>query len=166
MAAVMGMGESALAGVCEETGAQIANMNSAEQIVISGPVSSVTRAMQVAKERGARRAVPLQVSAAFHSRLMEPIIEDMREAISKVDFQDAQIPVIANTTAQPITKAQEIREELVNQISNCVQWQRSVEYMVNAGVSHFVEIGPGSVLTGLIRRINSEVKTTCIDLAS
>jgi [acyl-carrier-protein] S-malonyltransferase len=102
--------------------------------------------------------LPLQVSGAFHSMLMQPTVEGMARAISYVDFNDPQIPIVANSTAKPLTSPDEVKEELLQQLCHCVQWQPSVEYMVNAGVTTFIEIGPGQVLSGLIRRINREVQ--------
>ena len=166
MAAVIGMEESSVEDICQQTGVQIANINSSEQIVISGPQDFLARAMELASEGGARRVVPLQVSAAFHSRLMEPVVEGMSEVISKVTFRDSAIPVVANTTAQPIKSAGEVKSELLNQICNCVQWRKSIEYMISAGVSNFLEIGPGAVLTGLVRRIDNQVNAACVERMS
>ena len=166
MAAIIGMEESSVESICQGTGVQIANINSPEQIVISGSEDCLARAIELAREEGAQRVVPLQVSAAFHSRLMEPVVEGMSEVISKVTFHDSAIPVVANTTAQPIKSAGEVKSELLNQICNCVQWRKSIEYMINAGVSNFVEIGPGAVLTGIVRRIDSQVNATCSERMS
>ena len=163
MAAIIGMDESSVEHICQRTGGQIANINSPEQIVISGPQDFLNRAMELAKEEGARRVVPLQVSAAFHSRLMEPVVEEMSKVISNMTFHDSAIPVVANATAQPIRSAGEVKSELLSQICNCVQWRKSIEYMINAGVSNFVEIGPGAVLTGLVKRINNQVDATCVE---
>jgi [acyl-carrier-protein] S-malonyltransferase len=163
MAAIVGMDESSVEDICQRTGVQTANINSPEQIVISGPQDFLNRAIELAREEGARRVVPLQVSAAFHSCLMEPVVEEMSKVISKVAFHDSVIPVVANTTAQPIRSAGEVKFELLNQICHCVQWRKSIEYMVNAGVSTFVEIGPGAVLTGLVKRIDNQVDATCVE---
>jgi [acyl-carrier-protein] S-malonyltransferase len=159
MAAIIGLEEAKLAVVCRESGTVMANVNSPGQIVISGASASIARAMEMAKAAGAARAIPLQVSGAFHSPLMQPIIEDMTFAIESVPFKDPAIPVIANMTASPMTTAAGVKTELINQLTNPVQWQRSVEYMVSQGVDTFIEIGPGKVLTGLIKRINKEVVT-------
>ena len=159
MAAVIGLEESVLNEVCQQTGICIANLNSPGQLVIGGDKDGVEAAMELAREKGAARVIPLPVSAAFHTPLMEPVVETMLEIFSKPAFSDPSICVVANTTAQPLTTAQEIKEELVHQLCNCVQWQRSVEYMVDKGVGTFIEIGPGKVLTGLIKRINREVQT-------
>jgi [acyl-carrier-protein] S-malonyltransferase len=158
MAAIIGLDEVPLEEVCRETGSQIANFNCQGQIVISGTRESLARSMDLAKARGARRVIPLQVSGAFHSTLMQPTVEGMAQAISQIDFKHPSVPVIANSTAQPLMSADEVKDELLRQLCNCVQWQPSVEYMVGAGVSTFIEIGPGQVLTGLIRKISTEVQ--------
>lgn len=158
MAAIIGLDEESLEEVCRETGSQIANFNCSGQIVISGTRESLARSMDLAKARGARRVIPLQVSGAFHSALMQPTVEGMAKAISQVDFKHPSVPVIANSTAQPLTRSDEVKEELLQQLCNCVQWQPSVEYMVGAGVSTFIEIGPGQVLTGLVKKISTEVQ--------
>ena len=162
MAAVIGLDEDVLAEVCQETGTQIANFNCPGQLVISGAEDKVAKAMDLAKEKGATRVVPLVVSGAFHSPLMQPAVDGLSEVIGTLDFQDPSFPIIANTTAKPLTNAAEVRTELINQMSNSVQWQRSVEYMIDNGVSNFIEIGPGRVLTGLIKRINKDVDTVNI----
>jgi len=157
MAAIIGLDEASLEEVCIETGAEMANFNCSGQIVISGTREALARSMDLAKTRGAKKVVPLQVSGAFHSTLMQPTIEGMSLAISRVNLQLPEMPVVANSTAQPMTKPNEVKEELIQQLCHCVQWQPSVEYMVEAGVSTFIEIGPGQVLSGLIKRINDSV---------
>ena len=159
MAAVIGLDEALLAEVCAETDTRIANINCPGQLVISGAKENLTKAMDSAKARGAHRVVPLAVSGAFHTPLMQPAVDGMSEIIPTLAFHETLIPIIANTTAQPITTAEPVKAELLRQLCNSVQWQRSVEYMVNEGVSIFIEIGPGKVLSGLIRRINKNVKT-------
>ncbi len=159
MAAVIGLEETPLREVCQQTRTYIVNMNSPGQLVISGERYSVAKAMEIAKDRGAARVIPLLVSGAFHTPLMQPAVEGMTEILSRLAFADPAIPIIANTTAQPLTTAQAVKEELIQQLYCCVQWQRSVEYMISKGVSTFIEIGPGKVLAGLIKRINREVQT-------
>lgn len=159
MAAVIGFEESSLLEICQQTGACIANRNSPGQMVIGGDSDGVSQAMALAKDRGAARVIPLPVSAAFHTPLMQPVVEDMTEIISRLTFADPSIPVIANVTARPLTTAQAVKEELVQQLCSCVQWQRSVEFMIGEGVTTFIEIGPGKVLASLIKRINREVQT-------
>jgi [acyl-carrier-protein] S-malonyltransferase len=162
MAAIIGMDEAPLDEVCQQTDTCIANINCPGQLVISGAVENVTRAMDLAKARGASRAIPLQVSGAFHSPLMQPAVDGMAKVIGSLTFQEPSILVVANTSAGLLTTAEAVKAELLNQLSHPVQWQRSIEYMVNNGVSTFIEIGPGKVLTGLIKRINKEVNTVNI----
>jgi [acyl-carrier-protein] S-malonyltransferase len=159
MAAIIGLDETLLAGVCQKSDTVIANINSPGQIVISGAAENMVRAMEMATDAGASRVIPLQVSGAFHSPLMQPAVEGITEYISALSIQEPTIPVIGNTTATPMTTAESVKAELINQLSNPVQWQRTVEYIFNKGVPTFIEIGPGKVLTGLIRRINKEAKT-------
>ena len=157
MVAIIGLDEPLLKEVCNETGTKIANINCPGQIVISGPSDNLPKASELAKEKGASRAIPLQVSGAFHTELMQPAVDGMAKAISNLVFNKPQIPIVANTTAKPATTADDIKEELLTQLCNCVQWQRSVEYMIDDGISHFIEIGPGRVLAGLIKRISRDV---------
>ena len=158
MAAIIGLDGAVLAKVCEETGVRMANINCPGQIAISGAEDNLIKAMELAKTSGAARVIRLQVSGAFHTPLMQPAVDGMAEIIGSITFHPPVIPVVGNTTAQPLTTAESIKEELLRQLCNCVQWQRSVEYMVGDGVSTFIEIGPGKVLAGLIKRINREVK--------
>ena len=153
MAAVLSLDFEVLQAICLETGAEPANINTPDQVVISGPVAAVEAAAKLASERGARRVVPLLVSGAFHSRLMAPATSGMAAAIASVAVQDPRVPVVSNGTATPLLTAAAVREELVRQIVSPVQWQRSVEYMVSQGVGCFYEIGPGRVLTGPTRRV-------------
>jgi len=157
MAAIIGLDEAPLAEVCRQSGARIANLNCPGQIVISGARDKLAKAMELVKERGAHRAIPLQVSGAFHTPLMQPAVDGMAAIIAALDFNNPTVPIVGNTTAKPLTTAEAVKEELLNQLCNCIQWQRSVEYMVNDGVSAFIEIGPGKVLAGLIKRIDRGV---------
>jgi [acyl-carrier-protein] S-malonyltransferase len=159
MTAIIGLDETLLAGICQKSDTVIANINCPGQIVISGAAENMVRVMEMATAAGASRVIPLQVSGAFHSPLMQPAVEGITEYISTLSFQEPTIPVIGNTTATPMTTAESVKAELINQLSNPVQWQRTVEYIFNKGVPTFIEIGPGKVLTGLIRRINKEAKT-------
>lgn len=159
MAAIIGLDETLLAEVCQQTDTCLANINCPGQIVISGAVENIAQAMEMAKARGASRVIPLQVSGAFHTPLMQPAVDGMSEIMSSLSFQEPSIAVIGNTTAEPLATAESVRAELLNQLCNPVQWQRSIEYMMNKGVSTFIEIGPGKVLTGLIKRINKEANT-------
>ena len=158
MAAIIGLEEAVLADICSQTKAKIANINCPGQLVISGREECVNAASTAAEEKGARRIVQLQVSGAFHTESMQPAVEGLAEAIAGITFNDAQIPIVANTSATEITATVDIKNELLNQLCHSVQWQRSMEYMINGGVTSFIEIGPGRVLSGLMRRINRGVK--------
>lgn len=159
MVAVIGLDEASLAEVCNETGTLIANYNCPGQLVISGAQKNLPKAAELAKARGASRTVPLQVSGAFHTPLMQPAKEGLSQIIATLTFRDPTVPVVANVTAKPLTTAEQVKEELTLQLCNGIQWQRSIEYMVDNGVSTFIEIGPGKVLTGLTKRINRDVTT-------
>jgi len=158
MAAIIGLDEALLAEVCQETDTRIANINCPGQLVISGAVENLGKATDLAKAKGAHRAIPLQVSGAFHTPLMQSAVNGMYEIIANLPFSEPNIPIIGNTTAQPLNTTDLIKEELLQQLCNCVQWQSSIEYMVANGASTFIEIGPGKVLTGLTKRINRSVK--------
>ena len=159
MVAVMGLDEASLVGVCEETGARLANINCPGQLVISGAKENLAKAADLAKARGAYRTMPLAVSGAFHTSLMQSAVDGMAEIIATLSFRQSVVPIIANTTAQPVTTVEEVKAELLRQLCNGIQWQRSVEYMITDGVTTFIEIGPGKVLAGLIKRINGSVET-------
>ena len=183
MAAVIGMDEEPLQDVCREATAQssagldasahagqgkvaVANYNAPGQIVISGEQSALNAAMELAKARGARRVIPLAVSAAFHSPVMQPAAVGLAEAIAATEVHDAAIPVIGNITAAPLTSAQEIRDELAQQIASPVQWIRTINYLAGAGVTIFIEIGPGQALTGMVKRIAKGVTTINVSNAA
>jgi len=159
MLAVIGLDEQTVKELCLCTGAEISNLNCPGQIVISGPVAALNEAAKLAKARGARALIPLKVSGAFHSALMEPVLTEFSRIVSRFEFSSPAVPVISNVTGQPLTEAESIQEELVRQLRNCIQWQKSVEYMMHQGVTTFYEIGPGRVLTGLIKRIHPELQT-------
>ena len=157
MLAAIGLDEDTVKGICAQTGTEISNVNCPGQIVISGAVQALSEADRLGRTRGARAMIPLRVSGAFHSALMEPIIAEFSKIVSNVRLRSPSVPVISNVTAQPLTDVDSIKKELVKQLRNCIQWQRSVEYMIRSGVASFYEIGPGRVLSGLIRRVNAEL---------
>ena len=162
MAAIIGLDDVSIEEICQETGAQIANLNSPGQIVVSGTRTAVARAMDLARTMGAKHITALKVSGAFHSDLMQPAAEGMAYAISQLSLCAPQVPVVGNCTAQPVTTAEGVREELIAQLCRPVQWQRSVEFMAQSGVSTFVELGPGQVLSGLIKRISREAEIVSV----
>jgi [acyl-carrier-protein] S-malonyltransferase len=163
MVAVLGLDEATLVEVCSETGIRIANFNSPEQLVVSGAKENLAKAGDLAKARGAYRTIPLSVAGAFHTPLMQSAVDGMAEIIATLSFHEPVVPVVANTTAQPLTTVEEVKAELLNQLCSGIQWQRSVEYMINEGVSTFIELGPGRVLSGLVKRINRDVKILNIE---
>jgi [acyl-carrier-protein] S-malonyltransferase len=158
MLAVVGLDEETVKDISFHSGTEISNINCPGQIVISGATQALAEADKLAKIKGARVLIPLRVSGAFHSALMEPVMAEFSKIVSSFRFHSAAIPVVSNVTARPLTDVDSIKEELVKQLRNCIQWQGSVEYMVHNGVTTFYEIGPGRVLSGLIRRINSELQ--------
>ena len=167
MAAVMGLDEITLEEICQETGVEIANVNSDNQIVISGERIALARAMDLAAARGARKTIPLAVAGAFHSHLMAPAQKGLGLALAKTTFSDPKAPIVANMTAEKLNTAVEVKAELERQLCSCVQWKRSVKCMVDMGVSTFIEFGPAQVLTSLVKRINRQAKVVNIgDLAS
>ncbi len=167
MAAVLGMDDSTLEEICLAAGAQIANYNAPGQIVISGPKEAMEQAIAATKTRGAKRTIPLAVSIAAHSKCMLSGAEEFAQAVARTPVRAPQVPVISNVTARPVNSVEEIRSELVAQLTSSVQWVKSVDYMVGQGVTKFVELGPKDVLAGLIRRINKGVSAISLgDLAS
>lgn len=155
MAALLGLEDEQVETVCAgvEKGVCVpANYNSPGQVVISGDEPGVARGMELATEAGARRAVPLNVSGAFHSPLMESAESGLEAFLDAIEIRDPRIPVVSNVTAEPVTDARTARNLLVRQLTSPVRWSRSVGYMVEQGVDRFVELGPGRVLCGLNRR--------------
>lgn len=162
MAAVLGLEEEKLQEVCQEAGVQVANLNCPGQVVISGPQAELARAMELARSKGARQVVPLNVSGAFHSWVMRPAEEGLARYLEAVSIRDPAIPVVSNVTARPVLDAQAVREALVRQLCSPVYWRPSVEWMVAQGVTTFAEFGPGRVLSGLIRRIHRQARLASV----
>jgi [acyl-carrier-protein] S-malonyltransferase len=158
MAAILGLAPEVVAEVCQEASAgevvQPANINSAEQTVISGHAGAVERAAALAKQRGAKRAILLPVSAPFHCALMQPAQERLAADLRALAFHNPHFPVIKNIDAKPVATAQAARQALIAQVTGTVQWERSMRTLIAAGVRCFIEAGPGEVLTGLMRRID------------
>lgn len=153
MSALIGLSDDAVAEVCREAGVDLANINAPGQVVISGPQDALNRAAELAKAAGARRVLPLQVSAAFHSRWMRPMSEKYATHLGETPFSEPHIPVVSNVTARPAPNASDMRRLLGMQTYSPVRWVESVQYMAEEGVVTFVEIGPGKVLSGLAKRI-------------
>ncbi len=167
MAAVVGLEPSVVKEVCSDASAtgivQAANFNSPGQIVISGSVEGVRKAMDLAKTRGAKLVKELPVSGAFHSPLMESAREGLKVALEKTEIRNASMPVYANVTASPVQQANEIRSLLNQQLTSPVRWEETIQNMIKNGASMFVELGPGKVLQGLVKRIDASVTTKGVD---
>lgn len=164
MAAIIGLNRAAVENVCDAAGAvEVANINSPQQIVVSGEVAAVERAIELAAEAGARQATRLPVGAAFHSRMMEPVQRELAEAMQGLAFAEPTVPMVSNATGELVHSGDAIRQALIAQIASAVQWVRCVETLSSVGVTQFVELGPGRVLSGLIRRIDREAETVAVD---
>jgi [acyl-carrier-protein] S-malonyltransferase len=164
MAAILGMDSKDLQKITNEVTdrigvVQLANLNCPGQIVISGTKAGVEEACAVAKASGAKRAIPLDVSGPFHSELMRPASQHLSEVLSKAFLEDAKIPVISNVKAEPESNAAQIQDLLVRQLYSPVLWEQSVRQLIELGVTVFVEIGPGKVLSGLVKKVDRSVKT-------
>ncbi|MGC8780213.1 MAG: ACP S-malonyltransferase [Anaerolineae bacterium] len=164
MAAILKLDDEQVAAICTQAAAasgdvvQVANYNSPGQVVISGGTAGVNAAAAAAKTAGGR-VIPLAVSIAAHSALMAPAVEPFAERVAATPFVAPTIPIIGNVRAEPLTTVEEIRAELVAQLTSSVRWTASIRAMIAAGVTRFVEIGPGNVLTGLVKRIAPEAET-------
>lgn len=161
MAAIIGLEADALADICREASTdgsvQIANDNGGGQLVISGDRAAVEQAMAAATGAGAKRAIPLAVSAPFHSALMQPAAERMAEALAGASIRAPAVPLVANVTAGPIVEPEEIRRRLVEQVTGQVRWRESMMFLADAGVTSLLEIGSGKVLAGLAKRIDKRL---------
>ena len=161
MAAILGLDAGDVAAVVQRAGEEgvcvVANYNCPGQVVISGAVEAVERAEQLAREAGAKRAIRLKVSGAFHSPLMQPAAELLIERLTQVQLRPAQPPVVANADAEPHTEPDQIRDALGRQMTSSVLWEQSVHLMIDRGVDTFVEVGPGTVLSGMVKRISRDV---------
>ncbi|WP_040248067.1 ACP S-malonyltransferase [Psychroserpens mesophilus] len=161
MAAVLGLDDDVVENVCANTEGIVvaANYNCPGQLVISGEVEAIHKACETLKEKGARRALVLPVGGAFHSPLMEPAREELAAAIENTTFSKPKCPIYQNVTATAITDENEIKANLISQLTAPVRWTQSVQQMIADGASHFTEVGPGKVLQGLVKKINRESET-------
>jgi [acyl-carrier-protein] S-malonyltransferase len=165
MAVILGLEIDQVKEICEKAEIQnpnlvcdVANDNAPGQVVISGSKPAIEAAMELAKAAGAKRAMPLPLSVPPHSRLMQPIVEDMRTALNEVEFRTPTVPLISNMTAMPMTDTNEIKESLIYQVTHGVRWRESVLNFAGLGIGEVIEIGPGNVLTGLVSRIDPNLK--------
>lgn len=163
MAAILGLSDAAVEACCREASdigvVEPANYNCPGQIVIAGAVAAVEKAMTLAKEKGAKRTLPLAVSAPFHCSLLKPASDKLREALHAVTINAMQIPVISNVTAAEVENADAVKDLLIRQVASPVQWEGSVRRLLALGVDTFVEIGPGTVLSGFVKKISKEIST-------
>ncbi|RAZ70046.1 ACP S-malonyltransferase [Planococcus maitriensis] len=172
MAAILGMDADKLEEVTDDATnsagvVQLANLNCPGQIVISGTKAGVEKACELAKERGAKRAIPLDVSGPFHSELMRSASQDLAKVLSESFLLNAKVPVVTNVKAEPETNATQLQDLLIHQLYSPVLWEQSVRKMIDLGVSVFVEVGPGKVLSGLVKKIDRSVTVIPVhDLAS
>jgi [acyl-carrier-protein] S-malonyltransferase len=169
MAALLGLGADAVRTLCADVSAQtsetlvLANDNCPGQIVISGAKTAIDAALELALERGAKRALPLVVSIAAHSPLMQSITAEFQQAVDTTAFDTPAIPIVGNVNAAPLANADDIRAELGAQLTSTVRWTESVEYMLGQGITTFVELGPKDVLNGLIKRIDRTTQRSALN---
>ena len=167
MAAVIGMDRARVKELTQKLSSEkivvAANYNTENQIVISGNIETVQDFIDIAKENGARMAIPLNVSGAFHSPLMKPAIEELADKLDSIEINDINIPIYSNVNAKPTRKGSDIKKSLINQLENPVLWFDSINNMVNDKFSKFTEIGPGKVLCGLNKKINKDLFTNNIE---
>jgi len=154
MVSVMGVSFDAAQAICQESGCEIANLNCPGQIVLSGSSDSIDKAMSISKQKGASKAILLNVSGAFHSSLMSRAGQRLKEEISKISFFEPELPVISNINATPESSPDAIKENLIDQVSCSTRWEESIRYVVSKNINTFLEIGPGRVLKGLMKRID------------
>ena len=163
MLAVIGLSHEAIQAVCEESGASAANYNTPEQVVLSGTVEAIGKAEGLAKERGAKRALKLDVAGAFHSPLMQPAADRVKHALAQIAVHAPVFPMISNVTGAPVGGPDDIRQLLVKQIVSPVLWEPSMRHLIKAGATHFIEFPPARILTGMLRRIDGAVKGIAVD---
>ncbi len=159
MIAVLGLDDAVIIEIARQSGAEIANLNAPGQTTLSGRTGSLERAGDLAKNAGARRVISLPVNGAFHSSLMRPVVDGLKPMIDETRFSHPRVPLIANVDARWLVEPDEIREELSAQITASVRWVDVVQHAVQGGVNHFLEVGPGKVLSGLIARIAQGLRT-------
>ncbi len=166
MAAVLGLDDALVEEVCDSIDGVVvaANYNCPGQLVISGEVDAINRACEAMKEKGARRALVLPVGGAFHSPIMEPAREELAAAIEATVFKDAACPIYQNVTATAVTSASEIKKNLIAQLTAPVKWTQTIQQMIADGATEFIEVGPGKVLQGLVRKIDRQVTAGSADL--
>lgn len=167
MAAVIGLDEAPTREVCAEAGLVLANLNCPGQLVISGESENILKAVDLAKARGARRAIPLPVAGAYHSPLMASAQPKLKAALEAVEIKSSTVPVISNVTALPHDNPDSVKSRLVEQVTSSVLWEASVRHLLSQGFTRFIELGPGTALSGFMKRIDKSVEMFNVaDLAS
>lgn len=154
MLSILGLEQKDVEEACQDSGAEIANLNCPGQVVVSGTIEAVDKTIEIAKAKGAKRAIMLDVSGAFHSTLMASASHKLREVLKDILILPPKIPVISNVTANPQDDPAQIKENLIDQVSIATHWEESIRNVVRGGINTFLEIGPGTVLKGLLRRID------------
>ena len=163
-AVILGLDIDAVREICAQTDCDVANHNSPGQVVISGLRETVEKTMELAKSRGAKRAMPLALSVPVHCRVQSPAADAMRTALESVEFKNPIVPIILNKTCQPTTDIDEIKEALVYQMTHGVRWRESVLNMADLGITEMIEVGPGSVLNGLCSRITDKITAQKLEI--
>ncbi|CAM4250649.1 ACP S-malonyltransferase [Paenibacillus tarimensis] len=168
MAAVLGADREQLAALCQavsgEAGAvELANVNCPGQIVVSGTAEGIAAIVERGKEAGAKRVIPLEVSGPFHSSLMKPAADRLQQVLEQVNLKDSAVPVVANVTARPVQSASDIRGLLTEQVISPVLWEDTIVWLIEHGVDEFIEIGPGTVLAGLIKKTDKSVRVRSVN---
>jgi [acyl-carrier-protein] S-malonyltransferase len=158
MAAIIGLDETPTREVCAEAGVELANLNCPGQLVISGEAEKISRACELAKARGAKRAMPLTVAGAYHSALMKSAQPKLQAALAAMKLQSPTVPVISNVTAQPHGAPADISKLLVDQVTSSVRWEQSMRYLLAQGFTRFIELGPGKALSGFMKRIGPDAQ--------
>lgn len=167
MAAVIGLSEKDVRGVCERAGVELANLNCPGQLVISGETAKIKTACELAKAGGAKRALPLTVAGAYHSKLMASAQSKLETELASISVSETTVPVVSNVTAEPHGTPDQIRATLVAQVTSSVLWEKSIRALINDGFTRFIELGPGAALTGFMKRIDADVeKLNVADVAS
>lgn len=158
MAAIIGLEEGPTREACQEAGVELANLNCPGQIVISGPADRMDKACEIAKAKGAKKAIPLSVAGAYHSSLMQAAQEKLDRALAATQINIPSVPVISNVTAQPHMAPVDIHHRLVDQVTSSVRWEDSMRYLIAQGFTRFIELGPGTALSGFMKRIDKTVE--------
>jgi [acyl-carrier-protein] S-malonyltransferase len=166
MVSIMGLEKDSIEELCKGIGGcEIANLNCPGQVVVSGKPNNIELLAGLAKDKGAKRAIVLAVSGAFHSSLMDPAKEKLEQEIEKVVFKSPIVPIISNVTAESCTDPEQIKQNLIKQVNSTTFFQKSIENVMSQGISSFVEIGPGKVLKGILRKINKDLEVSNIEKA-